>query len=95
MLIDCYPGETVRLSANDLTHRDAGAVTSGATVLISLYDPDGILVETQGAGNGGVGDDWWYDFTAPATPGTYEFKITAEKDGATAKGKDAIRVKPF
>jgi hypothetical protein len=95
MLLECFPGETIRLSANDLTHTDSGAVTTGATVTISLYNPDESLNSTQSGDNGGSGDDWYYDFTAPATPGEYQFKITAEKSGATAKGKDSIRVKAF
>jgi hypothetical protein len=53
------------------------------------------LSSTQSGDNGGSGSSWYYDFTAPATPGEYAFKITAEKSGATAKGKDSIRVKSF
>lgn len=95
MLETFYPGETVRLTAKDLTHADSGSVTTGATVTVSLYNPDGTLNTTQIAATGGSGDDWFADLAAPATLGEYAVKITAVKDGATWKGKNSIRVEAF
>jgi hypothetical protein len=90
-----YPGETMRLSARNLTHADSGSVTSGATVTIAIYAADGALSSTNEASTGGSGDDWYVDVAAPATPGTYTVRITATKDGAVWKGKGAIRVETF
>jgi hypothetical protein len=95
MLKTYYPGEMMRLSAKDLTHADTGAVDTGATVTISLYNPDGTLSGTQTATTGGLGDDWFVDMPAPATPGEYAVKMTAVKAGATWKGKNSIRVETF
>lgn len=98
MLRECYAGETMHLSADDLTKLINGVatdVTSGATVTIKLYRPDG----TQEGGDlTGIasGNDWGVDVNMPATPlGTYTVKITATKDGAVGKGEGFIRMKGF
>lgn len=94
MLRECIAGETVRLSAHDLKDVTGTPVTSGATVTIDLYNPDGTLLNT-GAG-AADGDDWYRDVTMPSTPlGTYTVKITAVKSGATWKGTGYIRLKGF
>lgn len=97
MALVVYAGETVRVTARDLTHSDSGPVLSGATVTVALYDPDGTLVQSQNTSTAGSGDDWWLDFTAP-TPtadAQYVFKATAVKSGATWKGKEPLTVKVF
>lgn len=95
MLLEVFPGETVRLKAKDLTHRDSGPVIAGATVTITLYNPDGSVATTESGATGGTGDDWYADVAAPATVGVYEFKVVAVASGATWKGKDTIRVVAF
>lgn len=95
MLLECYPGETLRLTAADLTHSDSGAVTSGATVTITILNPDGTQFATSSADNGGVGDDWFHDFTGPTTPGVYAVQFVAAKTGATAKARGTVRVLAF
>jgi hypothetical protein len=88
-----YAGETVRITAEDLTHADSGAVTSGATVTIDLYEPDGTLVSTNTAA--AAGDDWFFDLDMPATPGQYRILIEATYNGAVARDRLLLTVKPF
>ena len=95
MLLECYAGETIRITAKDLIHSDTGPVTAGAVVTITIFNPDGSQFATATADNGGAGDDWHHDFAGPSVPGEYPFTITATKTGATAKAKDAIRVRAF
>jgi hypothetical protein len=95
MLLEVYEGESVRLTAKDLTHISEGSVTTGADVVITLYDLNGDEISHSTAIVAGASDDWYADFAAPGTPGEYEFKIVAQKSGATWKGKDSIRVKAF
>jgi hypothetical protein len=90
-----YPAETIRITAKDLTHSDSGSVTSGATVTIAVYNPDGSLYQTQTVMNPGANDDWWADFAAPSSAGQYTVKLTAVKSGATWKSTGVINVRPF
>jgi hypothetical protein len=94
MAIECYVSETYRISAEDLTHSDDGPVVSGATVTITLYNPDGTVNGSPHTATAD-GDDWSYDLTMPATPGQYTVKIDAVKDSANAKDKFLVTVKPF
>lgn len=94
MALTVYPGETIRITAADLTHVDSGPVTTGAMVTIAVYDADGVI--SGDVVNGSVtGDDWSADVAAPATAGEYTVKITATKSGATWKGKEPLSVKAF
>lgn len=94
MLRECFAGESVRLSAHDLTDVAGAPVTTGAVVTIELYNPDGTLQSTgMGAADG---DDWYRDVTMPTSPiGTYVVRMTAVKSGATWKGTGFIRLKGF
>jgi hypothetical protein len=94
MAIECYVNETYRISAEDLTHSDDGPVVSGATVTITLYNPDGTVNGSPHTATAD-GDDWSYDLTMPATPGQYTVRIDATKDSANAKDKFLVTVKPF
>jgi hypothetical protein len=87
-------GETVRITAKDLTHADSGAVTSGATVTISMYDADGDIIGIPNTATN-ADDDWYFDLTMPATPGQVLVKVVATKSGATAKDEVVLTVKPF
>lgn len=89
-----YAGETVRITAADLTHSDSGSVTSGATVTVQVFDAAGVQVGTDATATAS-GDDWSADIAAPATAGEYEIKATAVKSGATWKGKEPLRVLSF
>jgi hypothetical protein len=90
-----YAGETMRLTARNLTHSDTGPVTAGATVTIALYNPDGTLNTSSTASTGGSGDDWYVDVAAPLTPGEYAVKVTASVASATWKARGSIRVEAF
>lgn len=96
MALVVYAGETVRITAKDLTHSDSGSVTTGATVTIQLFDSAGVQSGSDATGaTGGTGDDWFSDVAAPSTAGEYEVKVTAVKSGATWKGKEPLRVLTF
>ncbi len=93
MATEVYVGETVRITAQDLNHASEGPVTTGATVNVSLYDPAGVLLSSNGAI--ADGDDWYVDIEAPATPGQYLARVEAIKSGAVFKDKLYVTVRPF
>lgn len=95
MALIVYAGETVRVTAKDLTHSDSGPVLAGATVTVALFDESDVQVSTQSTTTAGSGDDWWIDFDAPATPGEYQVKASAVKSGATWKGREPLAVKAW
>jgi hypothetical protein len=81
-----YPGDTVTLGVGDVTLKGI-PVTTGATVTIQLFNPDGTQ---SGADFTGVvdGDDWTIDVNLPSSPlGNYTIKLTVVKSGATWHGK--------
>lgn len=88
-----HVGETVRVTARDLTHLDSGPVLSGATVTIAVYDRTDTQVST--ATGTASGDDWYADVAAPATAGEYTIKVTAVKSGATWKAQEPLSVLAF
>ena len=90
-----YPGETMRLMARDLEHVDEGIVTADATVTVTVLNPDGTTYAEETAQTDGIGNDWYVDLAAPATVGVYAVQIVATKGAATAKDRNAIRVKAF
>jgi hypothetical protein len=93
MALQVFAGETVRITARDLTHADDGPVTSGATVTHAIYDNAGALVDSVTAT--ASGDDWYGDLAAPDTAGLYTVKSTATKSGATWKGRTELEVETF
>jgi hypothetical protein len=96
MALTVLAGETVRITARDLTHSDSGSVTTGATVTVGIYDSaDTIVGSTATGATGGSGDDWYADITAPSNAGEYTVKVTAVKTGATWKSKEPLIVKAF
>jgi hypothetical protein len=90
-----YPGDTVTLGAGDLALNDV-PVTTGATVTIQLFKPDGTQSGTDFTGSV-TGDDWAIDVNLPSSPpGRYSVKITAVKSGATWHGKrDDLWIRSF
>ncbi len=94
MAIEVYAGETVRITAKDLTHATDGPVTAGAVVTVTLYDPAGAQVGGSYTATAS-GDDWYVDIAAPLTAGQYEVKVVAVKSGATWKDRLKLTVKPF
>ena len=95
MAFTAYVSETLRVKAKDLTHSDSGAVTTGATVTVDVYDAANVMISTASTTVVGSGDDWWIDITAPATVGTYSVRVTAVKSGATWKAAETLSVLPF
>lgn len=72
------------------------SITSGATVTVNVYNAAGTLDSgPHSASNGGSGDDWYYDLTAPSTAGQYQVKVTATVNSAVGKGTLLLTVKPF
>lgn len=92
-------GSTIRVTAKDLTHSESGAVDTGATGTIKLYDADGLLVDSQTPTNGGSGDDWHVDFTAPdpspAASAEYTIKADITKTGAIYRDDETIIIESF
>jgi len=93
MAFTAYVNETLRVTAQDLFHSDSGAVTSGATVTVAVYDAAGVLQSTASITTPPTpGDDWWIDITAPATAGVYSIRVTAVKSGATWESVETLTV---
>lgn len=92
-----YSGETIRCTARDLTHSDSGSVTSGATGTMKLYDAGGAEVASGSVSNGGSGDDWFADLTAPTVSVDTEYTVKADvaKTGAVWRATEPITVRPF
>lgn len=81
-----YPGDTVTLGVGDVTLKGI-PVTTGATVTIQLFNPDGTQSGTDFTGVVD-GDDWTIDVNLPSSPlGNYMIKLTVVKSGATWHGK--------
>ena len=93
MAKEVYVGETVRITAKDLTHATTGSVTSGATVAVTVYDLDGTVLNTGNAA--ADGDDWYRDVVAPSVAGQYRVGVVATVAGAVAKGDLCLTVRPF
>ena len=93
MASEFYIGSTVRITAADLTHSEDGAVTTGATVAVALYDAADTLLSTNNAT--ATGNDWSYDLPSPDDPGIYTVKVTADKDGTIWRDKVQLVYKPF
>jgi hypothetical protein len=94
MAREVHTGETVRITAKDLTHADTGSVTVGADVTISMYDVEGEIIGIENIGVA-EGDDWYFDLTMPDDPGQVTVKVVATVDGATAKDSLQLTVRPF
>lgn len=94
MAFQCFVGETLTLTAQDLLDTRTGLpVTSGATVTHAVYDKAGTLVDSvAGTANG---DDWSGSLDAPAVAGKYTVKTTAVYNGATAKRRTELEVEDF
>jgi hypothetical protein len=97
MLLDIYAGETVRITAKNLTFTDVNGVetkvTAGATVTIVIVNPDGTQLSSDPATANG--NDWSILKTMPTVVGLYTVKITDNYSGATGKELGKIRVKGF
>jgi hypothetical protein len=82
MAITVEPGDTFRITAKDVTHIDTGPVTTGLTGTATIKSAAGTTVD--GPDNlVNSGDDWYADFPAPATVGTYTIVVTMTVGGAT------------
>lgn len=68
------PSDTIRVTARDVTHQTTGAVTSGLTGNVKLYDASNDLLGTYGIVSNSD-DDWYVDITAPATLGLYRLEM--------------------
>jgi hypothetical protein len=94
MASEFYVGSTVRITAADLTHSDTGAVISGATVTVALYEADGsTLLDSDTAT--ADGNDWSYDLPSPDDPGIYVVKVTADVGGVVWRDKVQLAYLPF
>lgn len=89
----CYVGQTIRVTAKDLTDIDDGPITVGANVVIERYDPDGTLGDTGAISNNGA--DWFANFLIPDDPGTHVIRLQASNLGKTWRGKGFVIVRPF
>jgi hypothetical protein len=87
-----FPGETLRIWANDLLSTDDGPITSGATVTMWVVDRDGDI-EIAPVTATAVNDDWYCDITTPG-PGPYRILSSAVYDGKTWKGAMQLVIEP-
>lgn len=95
MLTECHTGETLTLGVDDLTRLVGGAVTSGATVVISIVDGAGAVAATTTITSPLSGDDWRADLDAPNTPGSYFVTVSATDGGKVWRGKSRLTVNRF
>lgn len=93
MASEYYLGETVRITAADLTHSDDGPVTAGATVTVTLHDATGAQLSSTSAT--ADGNDWHVDLSSPDDPGIYTAKVTADVDGVIWRDKVQLAYKLF
>jgi hypothetical protein len=93
MASEYFLGETVRITAADLTHSDDGPVTSGATVTVALYDAADTLLDSDTAS--ASGSDWSFDLPSPDDPGIYIVKVTADVGGVVWRDKVQLAYLPF
>jgi len=69
-------GDTIRLTAKDVSHADVGPITTGLTGSVSI-----VSMLTQQVVGGPVpitlhsGDDWYVDLISPATDGQYRIDM--------------------
>jgi hypothetical protein len=85
------PGDTVRMTAQDVAHATAGPVTSGLTGTLTLYDADDAVVDTETI-SANDGDDWYVDITAPATAGLYRMAMVLTVGSAQRTLEAELRV---
>lgn len=89
-------GESITVSADDLTLATGGPVTSGATVTFTIADDLSRLIESSAVAiTPESGDDWTATLTAPLIPGVYTLKAEAEVDGVIWRQTQDITVLPF
>lgn len=91
-MFDAYPGETIRISAVNLTKLGL-PVTEDADVDITITDRLGVVVASGTAINDVGENDWYYDFTAPATTGQYDVKFIVDVLGTVRKRKTTLTVR--
>jgi hypothetical protein len=96
MTTEYIVGETIRLGAEDLTDSNGDAITSGATVVMTIADDMSRLVEsTTQITSPSSGDDWLSSLTAPLIPGVYTVKVQATHSGKVWRATQDITVLPF
>jgi hypothetical protein len=93
MASEYFVGETVRITAADLTHSDDGPITSGATVTVALYDAADTLLDSDTAS--ADGNDWSFDLPSPDDPGIYVVKVTADVGGVVWRDRVQLAYLPF
>jgi hypothetical protein len=97
MTVMARVGTSRRINVKDLTLINADGtetpITVGATVTITVLNPDGSTYNTGTAT--ASGDDWSRIVTMPSIPGKYQVKVTAVASGATEEWIDDIWVRAF
>ncbi len=86
------PGDTLRITAKDVSHATTGSVTTGlvGTARIERYETGVVLAGP--AALVASGDDWYADLIAPATVGIYQIVVVLTVGGATRTLRDALYV---
>jgi hypothetical protein len=96
MTTEYIVGDTIHLGFADVTDIDGDAVTSGATVVMTIADDLTRLVEsTTTITSPSDGDDWLATLTAPSVPGVYTVKVQATHGSTVLHGTQDITVLPF
>jgi hypothetical protein len=94
MLLEAYAGETFRVSAKNLTHTTEGPITSGAVVMIGIYDATDTLVGTEMQAGNNNDANWYADFLI-FEAGTYVVRVNATMPSSRWRGKGYVRLKQF
>lgn len=96
MTTEYYVGETITLGVDDLELLTGGAVTTGATVVMTIADDLNRLAESSVTiTEPSSSNDWRSNLTAPTIPGVYTVKVQATKDTNVWRGTQDITVLPF
>lgn len=85
------PGDTVTMTANDVTHVRTGPITSGLSGMMTLYDAADTIVDTFPM-SGNVDDDWYVEIDAPATAGLYRMSLVMVVGSAQRTLEAELRV---
>jgi hypothetical protein len=97
MTIQCAPGDTVRISAKDVTLLNSTyaetPVTTGLTGTLTVKDwaTDATVDGPDALVQSGSSDDWYFDLTAPAV-GHYRLVMVLNTGGAQLTKYGELRV---
>lgn len=81
-IFEAIGGDTVRITAVDVTHSDDGPVISGLAGTLTLRNRATNAIVSGPTALQGSGDDWYADVAIPGASGTYRATIVLTYSGA-------------